>query len=135
MEYPLKIIVAWGEAISGNREIRDWLIKNGYRELGLFTYALRNKDDARDWLMKNGYPHLMALINGIEGNQGALKWLEKNNFNILRHMALAGDSHEESFNWLLRNGHREFAMLAKKMEQVKIDIDNDNSDVHKYKVD
>ena len=97
MEYPLKIIVAWGEAISGNREIRDWLIKNGYRELGLFTYALRNKDDARDWLMKNGYPHLMALINGIEGNQGALKWLEKNNFNILRHMALAGDSHEESF--------------------------------------
>ena len=135
MEYPIKILVAWGEAISGNKEIRDWLIQNGYKELGLFTYALRNKDDARDWLMKNGYPHLMALINGIEGNQAALKWLEKNNLNILRHMALAGDSDEAAFNWLLKNGHREFAMLAKKMEIVKVDIDNDNSDVHKFKVD
>ena len=45
-EYPPKILVAWGEAISGNGEIRDWLIKNGYPELGLFTFALRNKDDA-----------------------------------------------------------------------------------------
>ena len=64
-----------------------------------------------------------------------MKWLEKNNFNVLKQMALAGDSDEEAFNWLICNGHREFAMLAKKMEQVKIDIDNDNSDVHKYKVD
>ena len=34
-KYPEKIVVAWGEAISGNIEIRDWLMKNNYPELGL----------------------------------------------------------------------------------------------------
>ena len=28
-KYPVKILLAWGEAIGGNSEIRDWLIK-GY---------------------------------------------------------------------------------------------------------
>ncbi len=42
-------------------EIRDWLIKNGYKELGLFTFALRNMDDARMWLVENGSPHLLEL--------------------------------------------------------------------------
>ena len=134
LEYPTKILVAWGEAISGNREIRDWLIKNGYPELGLFTHALRNIDDARDWLVKNGHPHLMALINGIEGNKQALKWLDKHDLPILKHMALTGDCDEEAFQWLLKNGHREFAMLAKRMESVKVEIDNDNSNVHKFRL-
>lgn len=133
LNYPVKILVAWGEAISGNKEIREWLIKNGYPELGLFVFALNNKDDARDWLIKNKHPHLMALINGIESNTQALMWLEKHNFPILKHMALAGDGDKEALNWLLKNGHREFAMLARKMEQVKMQIDNDNSDVHKYR--
>lgn len=133
LNYPVKVLVAWGEAISGNKEIREWLMSNGYPELGLFVFALNNKDEAREWLMKNGHPHLMALINGIEGNKGALAWLDKNDLPILKHMALAGDSNKEALEWLLKKGHREFAMLAKKMEQVKVQIDIDNSDVHKYR--
>ncbi|MBK7945117.1 MAG: hypothetical protein IPJ85_07365 [Flavobacteriales bacterium] len=50
--------------------MRDWLTTNGYPELGIFTFALRNKADARKWLMENGHPHLMAVINGIEGKAG-----------------------------------------------------------------
>ena len=46
-EYPAKVLLAWGEAISGHVGLRDWLIRNGYPELGIFTFALRNKDDAR----------------------------------------------------------------------------------------
>ena len=38
--YSEKILLAWGEAIGGNLEIRDWLMKNGYPELGLFCFAL-----------------------------------------------------------------------------------------------
>ena len=36
-QYPVKVLVAWGEAISGNAEFRDWLLGNGYPELGLFS--------------------------------------------------------------------------------------------------
>ena len=40
MQYPAKILVAWAEAIGGNKKIRDWLIANDYKELGLFVFAL-----------------------------------------------------------------------------------------------
>jgi hypothetical protein len=69
-EYPAKVLLAWGEAISGHAELREWLIKNGYPELGIFTYALRNKADARKWLMDNGHPHLMAVRGALKGCQG-----------------------------------------------------------------
>jgi hypothetical protein len=131
-EYPAKVLLAWGEAISGHTGLRDWLIKNGYAELGIFTLALRNKDEARHWLMQNGHPHLMAVITGIEGDLRALEWLERNNLNVLRQVALSGDGNDEAFQWLLDNGHRELAVVSRKMYAVKLEIDDDNHDPHKY---
>jgi hypothetical protein len=131
LEYPPKIIVAWGEAISGNAKIRDWLIANGYQELGVFTFALRNKTDARKWLMDNGFPHLMALINGVEGNKQAIEWLRKFNFTILEKMALAGDGDEDAYAWLKKNGHHDLFVLTQRIQTVKDDIEADNNDPHK----
>ena len=130
VKYPTKILLAWAEAISGNSEIRDWLIVNGYKELGLFTFALRNMDDARMWLMENGFPYLLALINGIEGNQEALQWLETNGYKTLNIMALAANGNKSAKEWLLKND-KLLAMIALKMEFVKDDIERDNNDVHK----
>jgi hypothetical protein len=128
--YPAKILLAWGEAISGNKPIREWLMKNGYPELGLFVFALNNKDDARKWLMDNGFPHLMALINGVEGNPGALEWLNKFGFDILFYVAKSGDGDEESYKKLLAAGHREFAVISLKIRYVKDEIERKNSDIH-----
>lgn len=130
VKYPAKILVAWAEAIGGNSDIRDWLIKNGYKELGLFTFALRNMDDARMWLMENGSPHLLALINGIEGNKQALQWLESNGYKALSIIALAADGNKSAKEWLLKND-KLLAMVALKMEFVKDEIERDNNDVHK----
>lgn len=134
-EYPAKVLLAWGEAISGHVGLRDWLMKNGYPELGIFTFALRNKKEARKWLMDNGNPHLMAVITGIEGDTNALSWLENNNMNVLKQLALTGDGDEEAFRWLLTNGHRELAMIGKKMHRVKSDMDDDYRDPHKFSQD
>jgi len=130
VKYPAKILVAWAEAISGNSEIRDWLIKNGYKELGLFTFALRNMDDARMWLMENGFPHFLALINGIEGNAQAVQWLESNGYKSLGIMAVAADGDKSAKEWLLKND-KLLAMVALKMEFVKDEIERDNNDAHK----
>jgi len=128
--YPAKILLAGGEAIGGNKEIRDWLAKNGYPELYTFVFALNLKDDAREWLMKNKYPHLLALIQGVERNKKALNWLKENNFEILWHMAQAGDGEEDSLAWLLKN-HRDFAHIALKIKKVKDIIQMDNDDPHR----
>ena len=75
MQYPAKVLLAWGEAISGNREIRDWLMQNGYAELALTCHALHLDDSARSWLMANQHQHLMALVTGSEGDAQAIRAL------------------------------------------------------------
>ena len=107
-------------------------MKNGYTELGLFQFALRNEPRSRDWLMKNGHAHLMALINGIEGKEKALDWLEDHGFEVLKEMALTGDGDSEAFRRLQRPETKVYAMLAKKMEFIKDGIEEDKSDFHKY---
>ena len=129
--YPSKILVAWAEAIGGNTKIREWLIKNGYAELGIFVFALRNKEDAKQWLFDNGFQHLAATINGAEGNPNAVNWLKKYGFEPLACVARSGDGDEEALKWLIRHGHKELAMIGKKIELVKDEIERDNNDIHK----
>lgn len=135
LEYQPKVLLAWGEAISGNVKIRDWLTQNGFPELGVFCFALRNKDDARDWLMKNGFQHLMALINGAEGNKNALIWLKLHQYEVLLRMAQTGDGDEKAYQWLMSNDLKIFALIAKKIEFIKDQIEEDNNDPHKISFD
>jgi hypothetical protein len=50
-------------------------------------------------------------------------------------MAEAGDGNEDAFNWLMRNDLNIFAMLAKKIEFIKDQIEEDNNDPHKISFD
>lgn len=132
LKYEAKVLVAWGESISGNTKITEFLMKN-IPELGIFYYALHNETRARNWLMENKQPHLMALINGIEGNKEALRWLKKNDFHLLHEMALVGDGDNHAFERLIKTELKFFALLAKKMEYVKNQIEARNNDPHYYK--
>ncbi len=129
--YPAKVLLAWSEAIAGNRKIREWLMKNGYRELGVFVFGLRNKDDAKDWLLKNKFEHLAATISGAEGNPNAVAWLRKFNFDVLANVAMVGHGDQKALKWLIDNNHREMAIVAKQIEAVKDEIESDNNDAHK----
>jgi hypothetical protein len=135
IEYPAKIIVAWGEAIGGNKKIRDWLLKNGYPELGLFVFALNNRQEARQWLLDNNHPHLMALIRGCEGDPNAILWLRKYKFDVLEKIALAGDNNDDAMMWLVRNNFKDFAVIAMNIKVIKNDIQKDNDDVHKFNIE
>lgn len=129
--YPAKILLAWAEAIGGNKEIREWLSSNGYQELSVFVFALNNKEDAKKWLMHNGYQHLAATIAGSEGKSDAIEWLKKYHFDVLAHVGMSGDGHDSSFRWLVKNSHREMAIVSKRIQDVKDRIEQDNNDVHK----
>lgn len=131
LDFPNKVIHVWSEAISGDKACLEILLKSEYKALGIFYYALHLKDDARNWLLTNGYAHLMAMINAVEGNQEALKWLADNKFDILRNMALSADGTKEGFDWLVKNGHKDMALISKKIEHLKDEIEMDHNDVHK----
>lgn len=121
--------MAWGEAISGNTEIRDWLMKNGYPELGLFCFALYFDKKATAWLLKNA-PHLLALIKAVEGKKDARVWLTKG-FPLLHQVALAADGEKAEMEHLLRTD-RLMAGLAQKIKFVKDQIEEANNDVHRW---
>jgi len=134
LDYPNKVILVWGEAISGKKEYLDVLLKSDYKELGIFVHAMHNQDDARKWLMENGYPHLLAMLNAIERKKDAQLWLKAHKFTTLFHMALCADGDKGSFAWLISNQKKEMAMIAKKIEFVKNDIEDSNNDIHSIHV-
>ena len=135
LEYPAKIILAWGEAISGNAKIRNWLTQNGYPELGIFVFALYHKQDAREWLLNNKFEGLMALIHAAEGNKAAAQWLKNNQLEILLKMAQGADNDDQAINWLVTKGMPDLAVIAHKIRVVKNQIDEDNNNIHKISPD
>ena len=81
--YPAKIWLAFGEAVNGNIEIAEWLLKNGFPEVAAFAHAIRGSEEATAWLFKNKYYHLAALDAAIDENIQAYTWLQKNNHAFL----------------------------------------------------
>jgi hypothetical protein len=132
-KYNAKVLVAWGEAISGKKEFIDILFDLDLPELGHFCYALRNNAEARKWLMNNKYQHLAALIHAAEGNEDALKWLEKHDFIVLKHMALAIDGDRASLSFF-RDNDKLIYVLTTKMKAVKDEIEDNNQDPHKINI-
>jgi hypothetical protein len=129
LEYPTKILIAWKEAIGGNKDIIELLLKSKYKELGVFCFALRNNEKSRNWLFENNYAHLLATIEGIEGKDKALVWLKKNGFELLFHFARSADSWEDSQKWLQKKD-KLFYAISLKIEYVKDEIDRKNDDPH-----
>ena len=130
MEYPSKVLVAWREAIGGNVEFRDFLIRSPYKELGIFCFAILNDKKSRKWLLDNNYAHLLATIEGIEGKDSALVFLKKNGFDLLFHFARSADSWKDSQIWLQKKDKLLYA-ISLKIEYVKDEIELRNQDPHK----
>ena len=130
LEYPSKILIAWREAIGGNVEFRDFLIRSPYKELGIFCFAILNDKKSRKWLLDNNYAHLLATIEGIEGKESALVFLKKNGFDLLFHFARSADSWEDSQIWLQKKDKLLYA-ISLKIEYIKDEIELRNQDPHK----
>ena len=134
-QYPIKVLVAWGEAISGNRELRDWLLGNGFPELGLFVHAMHNQQSAREWLQQEGFPELMALCCGTEGDARAVQWLPNHGHITLANMARAADNDDDAMRILMEEPDRIWATLALKMRSIKNGIEERHNDWHSFNKD
>ena len=91
LEYPAKVLLAWGEAISGHTGLRDWLMRNGYPELGIFTFALRNQREARQWLIDNDYVVSHEVLQGWWLDTGKKDPLLESNRRVLESLQARND--------------------------------------------
>ena len=130
IDYPALVILAWAKAVEGNEEIQSWLKDNGYPELFFSVHAIYLKDEPRDWLLKNGYAHLLAMIHLAEGKHQAGKWLLQNNYETLYHIGRAVDHENESWLWLRKFSTQDIFMLAKSIQFIKDQIEENHNDMH-----
>ena len=131
MEYPAKVLIAWGEAISGNQPIKDWLAGNGYPELAMACHAVRNHGPSRTWLMEQGYPHLMAMIRRCEGDRSAAGWLRQFGFDYLALVGEGADNQDEAVQVLVQKNQREWAGIALKIRSIKNQIEGEHNSMYK----
>lgn len=130
-DYPVKVLIALAEAIGGNDKIYEWLYKNGYPELSAFSSSIRANEEAYDWLMKRGFPQLAAFSYAIYGDKKAWLWLKKYHFDLLLKLGDASFANQEAIAWFNARKLQVFLIIAKKIKEVKENINRDNEDYHK----
>jgi hypothetical protein len=131
-DYPPKILLAFGEAISGNYKIHEWLLKNGYQELAALASSLQADIPAFEWLMKNGFPQYAAFSNAIDNDEGALNWLRQHKFTMMALIVDAAWLRKPSMLYLKKKKHDIYLRLAFKIRQLKEDQHRDYNSYYKF---
>ena len=79
--YPIKILMAFGCTFEPESdEFFEWLMRNGYPELGALSRTIQGDTEAKDWLMQHGFPHLAAIDSAID--KESIAWLEKQELQV-----------------------------------------------------
>ncbi len=118
LQYDVKILLAFGKAIDGEKDFFDWLLNNGYQELAALSNAIRGDEEAVQWLLKSNYPQYGVLSNAMDNETNAVKWLIDYKDEFLIHFAQASRGNEDSIEWLRKKQLNIFIMLAGKINKV-----------------
>jgi hypothetical protein len=133
LNYPIKIIIAFGEAISGNLKIMNWLLKNGYPELGALANAIQTSHTAYDWLVNNKFLHYAAFCSAVYNDENALLWLKKYKFDFLVTLAEASMGDDIAYIKLKKENNLPFYIIAKKIQFIRNQKIDDHYDYHKFR--
>ena len=131
-KYPAKILVTFGEAVSGKKFFFKWLVENGYPELAALANAIRADKEALNWLMKY-YPQYAVLSDAIDGEEKAFEWLKKYKFNLLIVLAEASRGSKKAIDWFIEKDLKIFVMVSQKIKDVIVQQRKDNHDYHKFR--
>ena len=124
-QYEPKILLAFGEAVTGNYKIHKWLLDNGFAELAALASSLQADIPAFEWLLKSGYPQYAAFSNAIDDDKKALIWLSKHRFFILAAMVDAAWMRKNGVEFLKKNKMDIYLRVAMKIRKLKSDQKRD----------
>ncbi len=126
--YPTKILLAFTEAVGGNEDLFEWLLKNKYPELAILSKSLRGGEVSNQILIQKKTPQFAAFDAAIHGDIRALVWLKKHNFIFLIRLADAARGTAVALDWFESKNLKIFVLLAKKIKSFN---DSQVYDVHK----
>ncbi|MFO8054842.1 MAG: hypothetical protein R6U19_06735 [Bacteroidales bacterium] len=132
-EYPVKILVAFGEAVSDNDKIHRWLVENEYPELAALVSCLRRDRQAEEWLQRHNFQHFVAFHYAVYQDDDARMWLYKYRFKTLALLADAVNKDKRAVEIFRKKKLYVFIRLAYKIKKLKEQVLFDASDYHKMK--
>jgi hypothetical protein len=133
-DYDVKLLVALGESLKGNRKFSDWFVANGYPELSAFSAAVNSDENALQWLLtKSNHPELGVLSNAIDDEPNALSWLLTKQAELMFHFAKACRKEEMSIKWFVVRDQKAMLILIRIIQQIIQKQIDDAVDVHKFR--
>ena len=81
--------------------------------------------------MKRKFPEYAAFSNAVDGDQKAWTWLKNNKFDFLIILAEASSGRKEAMDYLIKNKLQVFAVIAKRIIDIKNQLNFDYEDYHK----
>ena len=118
LNYPAKILIAFGETIKGNDEILMWLFRNGYPELAALSRSIRGSREAFEFLLKN-HVRLAALDAAIDNDAKAYLWLRKHGHDFDLIFADACRAKPAAIAWLRDRKLDAFIALAARIHHFR----------------
>lgn len=100
LKYNVKVLLALEKAIEGKDAFFQWLVENGYPELGAFSNFLHDDPGAEKFLVQTGNGWLGLLSHAIDGDQRAREWVRVNLHQANLMFALACREDEKAQSWL-----------------------------------
>ncbi len=127
-DYPVKILLAFEMAISGDKNFFQWLLENNFPELAALSNAIRGNTDAINWLVNHGYRHFAAFDAASVDDDNAMKWLENHSYTFLATLAKASRGQQNSIDKLNQLDLEIFVRIARRIKEFS---DGQTFDYHK----
>jgi len=100
LKYNVKVLLALEKSIEGKDAFFQWLVENGYPELGAFSNFLHDDPGAEKFLVQTGNGWLGLLSHAIDGDPRAREWVRVNLHQANLMFALACREDEKAQSWL-----------------------------------
>ncbi|MDR2868090.1 MAG: hypothetical protein LBV46_00920 [Bacteroidales bacterium] len=129
-DYDVKILLAFHEALKGDKKFSGFLFTTGFPELTALAAAINSDTEALDWLLAN-YPEFGVLSNAIDNEEHAIAWLEKYNCDFLSKFAAACRKEDEAIKWFADNNLKVFILIIRTIHDTLLFQSWDSSDIHR----
>ncbi len=133
-DYDVKVLLAFGESLKKNKKFFQWLMENGFPELGALSAAINSDSEALKWLLKSKFPEFGVLSNAIDGEENAFLWLKKHNCDFLLRFALACRKDDKAIKWFVANDLKLFIQFIQMIHVILQQQIDDSADVHRRRI-
>ena len=133
LSYNVKVLLALEKSIEGKDTFFQWLVENGYPELGAFSNFLHDDPNAEQFLVKTGNGWLGLLSHAIDGDKRALAWVKMHLHQANLMFALACREEEKAQSWLRFMKLDILLQLAEAVAFVRNHQELDRAFPYKYK--